>query len=140
MGAFEQHGPDLGARLAQTAHVVVERRRRVELVARASADERGGNMRERGGVELRRDVAADGDDSVNPSRRRCRGAERHRHTLRKTGEHQMRGAWPLAADRLDHAGDICQIVRNRELAVLPRHPPGDHLVGAALIETVQPLD
>ena len=60
----------------------------VPLVARAAAHERRLHARQRGGVDLRRHVAADRDDAVDTPGRGAGGAERHGDPLREAGEHQ----------------------------------------------------
>ena len=67
--------PDRGAGLAKAPDVVVELLAGVPLVALAAADERGAALgASAAGVELRRDVAADGDDAVHRLRRGGRDA------------------------------------------------------------------
>ena len=41
---------------------------------------------------------------------------------------------------VDHTLDVREIVCDRGLAILARHPTGDHLVGAPLIEAVETLN
>ena len=81
---------------------------------------------ERGRVELRRHVAADRDDAVHRRGGRGRGAKSHRHALREPGEHQRAArVGHLARRRVDHACDVGEVVGDRQLAILPRHPAGD---------------
>ena len=140
VAAVELQRPDVDARLTQPLDVALEDRLCIPLVARAVTDQRAAHARQDRGVELRRHVAADGDHAVHRPRRRGRGSERHRDALREAGQHQPRRARVLALHRVDHRRDVGQIVGDRELAILPRHPARDHFVRAALVEAVEPLN
>ena len=82
--------------------------------------------------------------AMTPSTRRGgrgRGAERHRDALRERRRTPAARRARISRDRgVDHAVDVGEVVGDRQLAILPRHPARDHLVGAALVEAVQPLN
>ncbi len=90
------------------------------------------------GQHLGRDVATEhhqGMAAIAGVRRRPRG---HRRALREAQEHQplerMRGR-----DRLDDRVHVGEVVGDRQLAILARHPVRHDLAGGADVETVQAL-
>jgi hypothetical protein len=139
--ALERDGVHRHAGLAQARDVVLELRVRIPLVARAAADERLLCAGERRGVDLRRHVTADRDDTVDAAGGRGRGTKTHRDSLRERGQHQpCRLASHFARRGVNHAFHVGEVVGDRQLAILTRHPAGNHLVGTPLIEAVETLN
>ena len=51
-----------------------------------------------------------------------------------------RAARAISRDLVEHAFDVGEVVGDRQIAILPRHPARDDLVGAPLVEAVQSLN
>jgi hypothetical protein len=64
-----------------------------------------------------------------------RRAIRHRGALRESRKHQR----PGHAERIHDKIDVCDVVRDRRFAILPRHPTGDDLLIASRVEAMQGL-
>ena len=133
MAAVERERPDGGARLAKAPDVAVELRRPVYHSSRSPRQTSADRTRASAAASISGGMSP--PTAMTPSTAaampRSR-AKRHRHALREPGEHQTRGAPGHSRDDLVHdAGDVGEVVGDRQLAILPRHPARDDLVRRA---------
>ena len=128
------------AQRAQPLEVGGEAARSVERVlgARDHQHARPGALGAR--IELGRHVAADREHGGGGSRAAERGAVGHRDALREPGEHQEAWLAERARQIRERRVDVRDVVGDRVLAILARHPVRDHLVGPRVIEGVERLD
>tara|TARA_B100000315_G_scaffold225500_1_gene231792 strand:+ start:10557 stop:11084 length:528 start_codon:yes stop_codon:yes gene_type:complete len=93
----------------------------------------------RGLPQLGWDVAAEDDEAGGRVPRARRGAIRHRRALREAGVDQRVAGGVPGADVGHHLLDVAQVVGDRLLASELRHPAGDDVCMAPLVEPVQRL-
>ena len=89
-------------------------------------------------LRVRGNVATEGEHAGRRPPAEQRGAVRHRHALREPNEDDhARLAAASCVDGPVHVGDV---VGDRDVPVLQRHPARHHGLIAAGIEAMQPLD
>src|SRR2546428_5801695 len=140
VAAGEIERPHLDAGASEPVKILREDLGGVPLVAGSVAHERAAHPRERRGFELGRHVATDGDHPGHRPRRRGGRAKHHRDALRESSVAERVTRRPLTARGGDDRCHIGEVVGNRQLAILTRHPPSDNVVGPPLVKPIQPLD
>src|SRR5437867_6882362 len=130
VAALEDAGLDVRHTL-QKLQVFLELLIVVPVVANSSAEKYGRDIR----CDVRREVAAQNHEPRGFLEVAGR-AVGHRHPLREPGENHFL----LLVKRFDHATDVRDVVRNRQLAILAGHPVGDDLLTAACIKRMQRLN
>ena len=112
--------------------------RRVPVIALSSCDEDWWEPVRSDRLHIGRYITPNGDDAPSTVGAQSRGAVCHCDALRKPDEHD-RYRIDAGKKRADDAIDVADVIRDRLLAILARHPARDDSLMIARVETMQSL-
>ena len=69
-----------------------------------------------------------------------RGAKCHCNSLRKSRKNHVWQSRPFLPDCIEAGHNVLDIVGNRRLTILPRHPTGNYPIRASLVKPVKRLN